>query len=266
MTRPRPSTPPAPPRAALAALLPPDVDLDGELRHEAAKPVWFGVVWGRLGRGDLAWASFDRVRLPELDPWISAERGRLLRELGRHAEAEAVEWGALVRADDPVDAAMLRISLAADAIGLRDRSRTTSRLQAARRAVADLPVGPRAARQRLRLRWVEVESAWLRGSKPSSAGLPVWDEDAGIARFAPDYAAGSRFHVAKGLLFGGVVHGDVRLLDAAAEAAPPALLWAVHRARADAGRPGARQAEESARAVVVEPPSRSRAPAGGEVG
>ena len=33
-----------PPVAALRALLPPDVDLDGQLRHEAARPVWLGVV------------------------------------------------------------------------------------------------------------------------------------------------------------------------------------------------------------------------------
>lgn len=252
---------PTPPAAALAALLPPDVHLGSrsrpaELRHPAARPVWLGVVWGRLGRGDLAWAHLDRVRLPELQPWIAAERGRLLRELGHHADAEALEWPALAAAVDPVDAAMLRVSLTADAVGLGDVSRATSRLQAAREAVAGLPEGPRAARQRLRLAWVAVEVAWLRGEAPSADGLPVWSAGFGGPRLPTDHAAGSTFHTAKGLLFGGVVRGDVRLLDAAAREAPPALLWAVHEARADAGIPGAREAARRARAEIVPPPRR----------
>ena len=201
---------------ALAALLPPDVDLDGPLRHEAARPVWIGMVWGRLDRGDLAWAWFDRVGLPELQAWIGAERGRLHRELGRHARAEEIEWRALVRADDPVDAAMLRISLAADAVGHGDVEAATSRMHAARQAVGALQDGPRAARERLRLSWVEVEVAWLRGAPPPTDALPVWDEGFGAPRFPPDHAAGTTFHAAKGLLFAGVVRRDLRLLEAAA--------------------------------------------------
>ncbi len=250
---------PTPPSAALQALLPPDVDLKGTLRHQAARPVWIGMVWGRLGRGDHAWACFDRVRLPDLQPWIAAERGRLLRELGDHTGAEAIEWPALVRADDPVDAAMLRISLTADAVGLGDPTRATSRLQAARDAVASLPDGPRAARQRLRFSWVEVEVAWLRGEPPPADDLPTWSEGFAGPQFHRDYAAGTAYHAAKGLLFAGVVRAEPRLLDAAAEDAPPALLWAVHAARADAGRPGASQAAQSARAAIVAPPARATA-------
>ena len=245
---------PTPPGAALKALLPADVDLKGTLRHQAARPVWIGMVWGRLGRGDHAWACFDRVRLPALQPWIAAERGRLLRELGDHTAAEAIEWPALVRADDPVDAAMLRTSLVADAVGSGDRTRATSRLQAARQAVASLPDGPRAARQRMRLSWVEVEVAWLRGEAPPADDLPTWSEGFAGPQLPRDYAAGTRFHAAKGLLFAGVVRADPRLLDAAAEDAPPALLWAVHAARADAGRSGAGEAAQTARASVVPPP------------
>jgi len=245
---------PVPSIAALKALLPPDVDLDGPLRHEAARPVWIGMVWGRLGRGDLAWQHFDRVRLPELQPWIAAERGRLLRELGGHAAAEALEWRALVRADEPVDAAMLRVSLTADAVGMGDVARATSRLQAAREAVAALPDGPRAARQRLRLTWVEVEVAWLRGQTPPDDGLPAWHDVLQGPRFPPDHAAGSTFHTAKGLLFAGVVRHDPRLLDTAAQQAPPALLWAVHEARAATGIAGAAQAATAARREVVHPP------------
>ncbi len=244
-----------PPAAALKALLPPDVDLDGQLRHEAAREVWIGVVWGRLGRGDHAWAYFDQVRQPELQPWIGAERGRLLRELGQHREAEAIEGEALTRADDPVDAAMLRISLAADAVGIGDVTTATSRLRAARAAVAHLPDGPRAARQRLRLCWVSVEVAWLRDDPPPREGLPVWDDGFEAPWFPPDHAAGSTFHAAKGLLFGGAVRADPRLLDAAAREAPPALLWAVHLARADAGRPDARRAAQEVRASIVTSPA-----------
>jgi hypothetical protein len=226
--------PPAPPPEALATLLPPDVDLAAGWRHGAAVPVWHGVVWGRLGRGDLAFAHLDRVRLPQLRPWIAAERGRILRELGLHAEAERLELPALVHADDPVDAATLRISLAADAVGLGDAPRAARRLAAATEAVAVLPEGPRAARQRMRLGWVAVEVAFLTGVAPPTDALPAWDEAAGAPTEPPDLAWGSAFHRAKALLFAGVARGEPRLLDAAAEQAPPVLAWAVHLARVDA--------------------------------
>lgn len=216
--------------------------------------MWLGMVWGRLGRGELAWAWWDRVRLPRLQPWIAAERGRLLREAGHHGPAEAIEWPELVRADDPVDAAMLRISLTADAVGRADVPRATSRLQAARTAIAELPDGPRAARQRLRLSWVTVEVAWLRGERPAADALPTWSTGFDGPRFPRDYAAGSRFHAAKGLLVAGIVRQDARLLDAAAVDAPPALAWAVHAARADAGRDGARDAADRAQREVTPPP------------
>jgi hypothetical protein len=271
--------PPLPPLDALAALLPPDVDLasGAGLRHEAAVPVWYGVVWSRLGRGDLAWRHWDRVQLPELQPWIAAERGRVLRELGLHAEAEALEWPALLRAD-PIDAAMLRISLTADAVGLGDRDRARRRLEAAREAVAALVESPRAARQRLRLTWVGVEVAYLDGVAPSADGLPWWDAQAGDDRtdrtdrmerpaagdggggpgYPADHAWGSGFHTAKGLLFGGIVRGDLRLLDAAAAVAPPVLAWGVHLARADAGVPGALDAARTAWAATAAPPHVAR--------
>lgn len=247
--------PPVPPAEALADLLPPDVAAPTPLRHEAARPVWHGVVWSRLGRADLAWAHWDRVRLPALQPWIVAERGRVLREFGLHARAEAMEWPALLDADDPVDAAMLRISLAADAVGLGDLDRARRRLEAARAAVAALPEGPRAARQRLRASWVAVEVAAIGGEPLPTDGLPRWDATVGAPRQPADARHGSRFHAAKGLLFGGLAHDDTRLLDAAADLAPPVIAWAVHLARADLA--GASDAEALARrawAEVVPPP------------
>lgn len=245
-------SPPPPPAEALRALLPPDVDLDAGWRHEAARPIWYGVVWGRLGRGDLALAHWERVRLPRLWPWMAAERGQLLREVGLYAEAEALEFPALAQADDPVDQAMLRISLVADAVGQGDLDRAPRRLDAARAGLARCPDGPRAARQRLRLAWVGVEVAFLIGREPSKDGLPVLVR--GQVVWPPDHRWGSRFHAAKGLLFGGVATGELVLLDRAAELAPPALRWAVELARADAGRVDAEQEARAAWREVVLPP------------
>lgn len=257
-------TPPVPPRAALVDLLPPDVDVVAGvgLRHEAAIPVWYGVVWGRLGRGDLAFEAWDRVTLPSLSSWIGAERGRVLRELGLHDAAEALEWPALRHVEDPVDEAMLRVSLTADAVGSLDVARARRRLAVAEEAVAAAPDGPRAARQRLRLAWVQVEVAYLDGAVPPNEGLPIWDAATAAPAFPPDHAWGSRFHTAKGLLFGGVARGDERLLDAAAVIAPPVLRWGVELARADRGRRGALESARRVWSAIVPPHGVEEAVAG----
>lgn len=259
-TDPASDLPPQPPARALVALLPPEVDLDPtqrhRLRHAAAREVWLAVVWGRLGRGELAWQLLDAVDEPTLQPWIAAERGRLLRELGLHGEAERWELPALDEATDPVDAAMLRISLAADAVGVGELATAQQRLAAARQAVAALPPGPRSARQRLRLSWVGVEVALASGQPVDTSRLAWWrlDDEVGDPALPDDHAAGSTFHTAKGLLFGGVVHREPRLLDAAVELAPPALAWAVHLAREDLGCCGALAAARAAWAAIVPPP------------
>jgi hypothetical protein len=211
-------------------------------------------VWSRLGRGELAWAHWDRVHLPELRSWIAAERGRVLRELGLHAQAEALEWPALLDAADPVDQAMRRVPLAAAGAGVGDVDRARRRLDAARQAVRACPDGPRAARQRLRLTWVGVEVALLAGERPSVDGLPGWDAATGGPSFPPDHRWGSAFHTAKGLLFAGIVRGDDRLLAAASSAAPPVLAWAVELARADRGDAAALARARAAWAAVVPPP------------
>lgn len=245
---------PQPPRSALRALLPPDVDVRHPPRHSAAVPVWYGVVWSRLGRAELAWACWDRIHLPDLQPWIAAERGRVLRELGLHAEAERIEWPSLLEAHDPVDEAMLRISLVADAVGQGDLTRAQRRLTTTRDAVAALPDGPRAARQRLRLSWVDVEVAALAGDPLPTDGLPRWDATTSTPALPPDYQHGSVFHRAKGLLFAAIARDDPRLLEVAAEVAPPVLAWAVHLARADRGSAGALDAARVAWQQIVPPP------------
>lgn len=233
---------PSPPAEELARLLPPDVDLGHPARHEAARPVWLGMVWSRLGRGDLAWQFWDRVGADEVRPWMAAERGRVLRELGLHAEAERIEWPALAAASDPVDRAMLQVSLAADAVGRGDGEGARRRFATAGRTVADLPDSPRAARQRLRLTWVGVEVAWVSGGAPRPDGLPQVE----AADLPADLAAGSAFHRAKAWLFSGLVGRDLRALDRALREAPPVLVWAIHLARADLGAPDAEAAARQA--------------------
>lgn len=209
-----------------------------------------------MGRGDLAWAFWDRVGAAGLRAWVAAERGRVLRELGLHAEAERVEWPALAAAEDPVDRAMLQVSLAADAVGRGDVDTAVRRYGVARAAVAALPDSPRAARQRLRATWVGVEVAWASGDVPSAAGLPrAPAHGAPVEPTMPaDLAHGSAFHRAKALLFGGLVAGSLEMLDLAAADAPPVLAWAVHLARGDLGAPGALTAAREAWAVIVPPP------------
>lgn len=257
------------------ALLPADVAAAWPRSSTAVRSVWTGVVWSRSARCDLAWAWWDVVSgagdgsplvagppgpadpgtAPRgLAAWIAAERGRCLRELGLHQAAQDLEVPALVAANDPIDAATLHISLVADAVGLVRPDQARTRLEAARRAVASLPEGPRAARQRLRLAWVGVEVALLTGSVPASDGVPRWDDVAGGPLLPDDHAHGSRFHTAKGLLFGAVVHDDARLLAAAHELAPGMLRWAVLLALADRGEPGAIHAARRAWRLVVPPP------------
>ncbi len=239
---------PLPPASAAARLLPPDAVGVGPLRRD----VWTGVVWSRLGRGDRAWSWWRRAAAAlhaDLDPgsgtevrhvraWIAAERGRVLRELGLHAHAEALETPALLAlrarpGTGPVGEAMLLVSLAADAVGRHRTELAGHRLAAAREALTRAGDAPRVARQRLRASWVEVEIAFLRGVWPDPDTLPHWDPVGQRPVLPPDHAHGTDFHTAKGLLFAGVVARDPRLLRAALDLAPPVLGWAVALALED---------------------------------
>lgn len=229
----------------------------GHPRHPivsaGAAAVWNGVVWGRLGRGDRAWDWWDSVEEPDLQPWIAGERGRILRELGLHAAAQELDEAALTDAHDLTDMVLLRLSLAADAVGQGHESAARRSLGTAGALLAELPEDPRVQRQRLRRRWIEVEVAMLGGSRPSADGLPASGEDGPV--YPPDYEAGTDFHRAKGLLFAGVVREDPELLRRASELAPPALRWAVELARLDAGDPEAAGRAVSAWNQLEPPPS-----------
>lgn len=227
-----------------------------DLSH-AASLVWDGMVWGRLARGDAAWRCWDAAHDPSLAAWIAAERGRLLRELGLHRAARDLEQEALAEARDLTDAVMLRISLAADALGIeRDGIRATDRarrqLVAARALLDELLPGPRTARQRLRARWVEAEIALARGDRADASGLATPGEDG--PGLAAEHDDGSDFHRAKSLLVAGVVRGDRSLLERSSMLAPPALRWAVELARLDAGEQRSAGRATAAWAAVRPPP------------
>lgn len=252
------SRPPLPPDDAIEALLPDDVRKDvTRLRHPEAIDVWYGVVWGRLGRCDHAWAWWNEVNAAELLPWIAGERGRVVRELGLHERAERFEGRGLELAEDVVDAVMLRLGLAADAIGRGHLDSARLRYRAAAELLGTLPETPRVARQRLRANWVLLELD-LRMPNPERyprdlpPQLPSWQGDA--PTWPDDYEHGTAFHRAKGLLFAGIVQDDQRLLDAAVDLAPPMLLWAVHLARADREQPDALRLAREAWKKVVAPP------------
>lgn len=245
----------APPDDAMAELLPPDVRGElTDLRHPEAIDVWHGVVWSRMGRGDLAWAWWDQVASPELHPWVCAERGRVVRELGLHAAAERYDRDGLEAAMDVTDVVMLRLGLVADAIGRGEGERAALRLEAVDPLLDRLdPEHPRVARQLMRRSWVRVELAFLTGTEPPTDELPRWDGQEGVVLPAP-YQHGSVFHASKGLLFGGIARDDGRLLDAAVDLAPPVLRWAIHLARDDRHRQGSMRAAREAWREIVPPP------------
>lgn len=229
-------------------------DLKGDptaLAHPEVVDLLHGVVWSRLGNGQQAWAWWDRVREPGLQSWLLAERGRVVRELGLHERAERFDAEALERATKPVDMVRARIGLVADAVGNGRADVAADRLTAVDGLLDRLADGPEVARQRLRRSWVTVEVDLMRGEDVAVDELPEWGESGPV--LPADYASGTTFHRAKGLLFAGVVRNDPRLLDAAAMLAPPVLRWAVHLARADQGVPGAMAAAADAWAMIVPP-------------
>lgn len=194
--------------------------------------VWQGVALGRLGRGQEAWTTWAGIVDASLGPWVAAEKGRVLRELGLHAEAEALEAPAFEDCDDVGVRAMLAIGLTADAVGRNEIGLARHRLETANGLVASAGSSPTAQRQRLRLAWVTAEVALLAGELPVADGLPEMGSGGTVA-WPSEHLVGTDFHRAKGLLFGGVVRRDPRLLEAAISLAPPILSWAIHLARAD---------------------------------
>lgn len=211
-----------------------------------------GYLWMRLGRHDHAWDWWSRVDDPRFATQVHVSRASSLRELRLHRSAE-LEDRAAVEADldGGWEAAAARIGLVADAVGQGDVRGANDRLADAVDAVRALPDDLPADRQRVRLGWVACEVALLTGGVPA-VRLPHVDRDGDLA-LPDEYRAGSNHHVAKGLLFAGVLSRSVATLDAAASLAPPGLEWAVHLARADLGVDGAQEAAREAWAAIVVP-------------
>lgn len=246
--------PPTPPPAdAVEALVPADLRGDPTtLRHPEMAELLHGMVWTRLGDGPQAWAWLDRVTAPQLSSWVLAEKGRFLRELGLHEQSEELDLKSLAVAAEMADVVRARISLVADAVGRGEFEVARLRLEAVDALLGRVEVTPSIARQRLRRAWVAVEVAMVNGTEVPTDGLPHLD--GGQVWFPAEQAHGTRFHAAKGLLFGAVARGDLRLLELAAADAPPMLAWAVHLARHDSGVPDAMAEAREAWQAIIAPP------------
>jgi len=205
---------------------------------------------GRYDQADGAWSRALVSASPALAAVVYAARGSAARQFGLHARAEADDERALSLAEDGPTAAAALIGLAADRVGHGDLTGASARLVAAVAAVAGLGDALADDRQRIRLAWVRAEVALMSGASPPR--LPVARGDGTVDRPA-EYRAGTRYHEAKGLLFGGVVRRDAASLAAAADRAPASLLWAVELARSDLGDPGALARAAAAWGQVVVP-------------
>lgn len=215
---------------------------------DSAPGPWLdGYLWMRAGRYDLAWSAWERR---PSDARVHVSRGATCRELGLHERAEEHDLAAAASAEAPITAAAT-VGLVADAVGRSEPYEAASRLERARQEVCNLDRSPVADRQHIRLGWVEVEVALLTGAQPDSP-LPRFTASGGIDA-PPTYRTGTRHHLAKGLMFAGVVDGDLGTLEHAATLAPSGWRWAIHLARVDLGASGAREEARSAWAEVVPP-------------
>ncbi len=177
----------------------------------------------------IARSVMTRSSDPDMQARAAVTVGSVLRQTGRHAEAQLIEAAALRRTSLPELRAHLWIGLAADAVGM-------GRLAVVDRELARIPAGlTKEWRISVRLRWVRCEREMLAG-RPSHAAR--WARSA----LAVSERAGARRHVAKSLLFLGAATAEVaerargpRRATAAAEARR-----SLGRSRAIAARIGAR--------------------------
>lgn len=251
------AVPPLPDDADVDVLAPPGlVDEAGP----GVSPWRHGYVWARLGRYDHAWAWWDEAETDGPVARTLGSRAAALRELGLHRPAEDLDRSGLGTDALPWEHAALLIGLVADAVGIGAGLEAVRRLERATDAVEGLSSDLVHDRQRIRLGWVEVEVALLVGQPPRSE-LPRVERtaDGDRVEVPPAYRAGSVHHLAKGLLFRGVVDRDLGALQRAADIAPPSLAWAVHLARDDLGVPGARDDAARLWRQIVPPPDHADA-------
>jgi hypothetical protein len=128
--------------------------------------------------------------------------GSILRQVGRHGDAEQIDQRASDGATDDAARAEALTSLAADAVGLADPKACVDRLTRAGRLVS---AGDR--RGLIRLSWVRAEHALLTDDPPAAVGH---------ARLALADARGLGWqrHIAKSLLFLGAALEAARSAEA----------------------------------------------------
>lgn len=229
---------------------------NGDHKPSMTEEAWrHGLLWAWAGRYDRAWAWWDRVLEPAYAARVRAARAQTLRDLSLHERAEAEDRAGLAIANRPEDRAALLIGYVADAIGLANGPEVRHRFRQASREVALLGDSVDAELERIRYGWVAAEIQLITGEGDAMSMLPGLSDDAEQLMIPERYEVGGEFHLAKGLVFAGVLTRDTELLDEAAERAPGGLLWAVHLARDAMGVPGAlAQARDAWKGVV--PPAR----------
>jgi tetratricopeptide (TPR) repeat protein len=112
------------------------------------------------GRYAAAHAELHRLRRtadPALRSLVSSTRGSLLRQLGHHRLATALDGAALAASDDAEAAADALIGLAADALGMGRLPMAQALLERAQHVAV-------AARSQVRLGWVRAETAMSAGT------------------------------------------------------------------------------------------------------
>ncbi|MBW3661946.1 MAG: hypothetical protein KY469_02515 [Actinobacteria bacterium] len=246
-------TPPVPPAELVDGLSLPSWRTSETIG--AAEEQWRnGLLWAYAGRYDRAWAWWDRITDPAYAARIRAARAQTLRDLALHERAEAEDRAGLAVAARQEDRAGLLIGFVADAIGLGNGPEARHRFRQASRELALLGESVDAEIERIRFGWVAAEIQLLTGEGATLSMLPSFSDDREQVMIPERYEVGGEYHLAKGLLFAGVLTRDVELLEEAAVRAPPGLAWAVHLARESMGVEGALAEARAAWKEVVPPP------------
>lgn len=158
-----------------------------------------GVALGAHGRYEAAHQALATVG-PE-SPWRSltdSTSASLLRQVGRHADAQVRDTLALERVRTATDRFEALLGLSADAVGLGDHGVASLRWDEAASEVQSISD---PWRQAIRLRWVEAELA-LVDDRPGDAAA------AAARSVSLSVQAGAERHRAKSLLFEGVARAD----------------------------------------------------------
>jgi tetratricopeptide (TPR) repeat protein len=194
----------------------------GPTTSDAARALWLsGVTLGALGRyGEaldlLAPTTGSAIPVhgqPRYASLAASTSASIYRQLGRHADAEALDQRALALAGTADDAVFdARLGLAADAVGLHRGTDARNRFRV---AAAVVPAG--SWRHAVRRDWVAVEVALLDGD----AGTAVVTARRAVA--GSEEAQAPR-HVAKSLLFlGASLLGEQRAAGGRADEAAAVL-------------------------------------------